>query len=66
MNPIERIWVEAERRLMPYSSKNKDKLWSIIQQEWKSISPKVTSKLVNSQPKRLQEILKSNGGPTRY
>ena len=57
MNPIEHIWDELERRLKPYSPKNKDELWSIIQEEWKGIGREVTSKLVNSIAKRLQEIL---------
>ena len=42
-----------ERRLRPYSPKNKDDLWSIIQQEWREIGREVTSKLVNSMPNRL-------------
>ncbi|CAF4939197.1 unnamed protein product, partial [Rotaria sp. Silwood1] len=64
--PIEHIWDELERRLKPYSPKNKDELWSIIQQEWKGIGREVTSKLVNSMPRRLREVLKNHGGPTRY
>ncbi|CAF3935129.1 unnamed protein product [Rotaria sp. Silwood1] len=66
INPIEHIWDELERRLKPYSPKNKDELWSIIQQEWKGIGREVTSKLVNSMPRRLREVLKNHGGPTRY
>ncbi|CAF3709059.1 unnamed protein product [Rotaria sp. Silwood1] len=66
INPIEHCWNELERRLKPYSPKNKDELWAIMQQEWKGIGQDITSKLVNSMPKRLQEVLKYHGGPTRY
>ena len=66
INPIEHIWDELERRLKPYSPKNKDDLWSIIQQEWREIGREVTSKLVKSMLNRLQEVLKNHGGPTRY
>ena len=33
MNPIEYIWDELERQMKPYSPKNKDELWSVIQKE---------------------------------
>ncbi|CAF4789727.1 unnamed protein product [Rotaria sp. Silwood2] len=66
LNPIEHVWDELERRLKPYSPKNKIELWSIIQKEWKGIGREVTSKLVNSMQKRLQEVVKNHGGPTSY
>ena len=65
-NPIEHIWDELERRMRPYSPKNKDEFWSIIQKEWQGIDQEVISKLINLMPKRLQESLKNNGRPTRY
>jgi len=59
LNPIEHVWDELERPLKPYSPKNKEELWAIMQQEWKAIGRDVTSKLVNSITNRLQEVLKS-------
>ena len=66
INPIEHIWDELKRRLRPHSPKNKDKLWSIMEQEWRGIGREETSKLANSLSKRLQEILKDSGEPMRY
>ncbi|CAF3239743.1 unnamed protein product [Rotaria socialis] len=66
LNPIEHIWDELERRLKPHSPKNKNELWNIMQKEWNGIGREVTSKLVDSMPNRLQEVMKHHGGPTRY
>ncbi|CAM4869662.1 unnamed protein product [Rotaria socialis] len=66
LNPIEHIWDELERRLKPHSPKNKNELWNIMQKEWNGIGRELTSKLADSMPNRLQEVMKHHGGPTRY
>lgn len=66
INPIEHLWDELEHRMKPYSPKNKEELWRILKHEWDGIGRDVTSKLVDSMPKRLEEVLKNKGGPTRY
>ena len=33
LNPIEHLWDEPERRMKPYSPKNKEELWTILKHE---------------------------------
>ena len=66
LNPIEHIWDELERRLKGRNPKNKKELWAMMKQEWEGIGKDVTEKLVGSMPKRVLEVIKNKGGPTKY
>jgi len=37
-----------------------------LAEEWGNISTEVTSKLVESMPRRVLAVLKAKGGPTKY
>ncbi|GFW61449.1 uncharacterized protein TNCV_346971 [Trichonephila clavipes] len=52
--------------LAPWDYSFKDMLKSVLKDEWEKISAKETTGLVNSIPKRLQEVLKRWGYPTSY
>ena len=66
LNPIEHLWDKLERRVKPYSPKNKEELWTTLKYEWDGIGQDVTSKLVDSMSDRLCEVVKNKGGPTPY
>ncbi|CAF3569100.1 unnamed protein product, partial [Rotaria sp. Silwood2] len=55
LNLIEHLWDELERRMKPYSPRNKEELWTILKHEWEGIGRDVTSKLVDSMSNRLNE-----------
>lgn len=65
LNPIEHLWNHLGRvidEMRPTSIVDlKDKLFLA----WKSIAPKVTEKLVDSMPTRVNEVIRSRGGATR-
>ena len=66
LNPIEHLWDHLGRvidEMRPTSLVDlKDKLFSA----WKSITPEVTEKLVDSMPTRVNEVIRSRGGAKRY
>ena len=66
LNPIEHLWDELERRMKGKNPRNKKELWTMMQNEWGKIGRDITANLVNSMPKRVLEVLKNKGGPTRY
>ena len=66
LNPIEHLWDHVKQRLKEDPVRNKKLLKSKIQEIWGSIDPKVTEKLVESLPRRLEAVLKAGGGPTDY
>ncbi|CAJ0921889.1 unnamed protein product, partial [Mesorhabditis belari] len=65
-NPIEHLWASVKRELRGYQFSSKDELWDKVQEIWKSISPRTLEELVASMPSRMKEIIKAQGGPTRY
>ncbi len=66
LNPIEHLWSEIERKIRNYYIKNKEDLKKAITDVWSNIEPEITRKLVESMPRRLEEVIKSKGGPTSY
>ncbi|XP_076659906.1 uncharacterized protein LOC143363470 [Halictus rubicundus] len=66
INAIEHLWGEIKRNLKKYTIKNKEDLKSNILLEWENIQPSTIQKLVQTMPKRMQEIIKLKGGPTDH
>ncbi|GFW74705.1 transposable element Tcb2 transposase [Trichonephila clavipes] len=66
LNPIEHLWDLLERGISRHIISSKDMLKSVLKNEWEKIRVEETTRLVNSMPKRLQEVLKSRGYPTSY
>ena len=68
LNPIEHLWTHVKRRIEedeePPNSVHK--LWDRIQEEWDKVEPDVCQNLIESMPRRLNAVLKANGGYTKY
>lgn len=66
INPIEHLWAKLETEIRQSPIINKEHLKQRIREEWGKISSDYTRKLVESMPKRLKDVIKAKGGPTRY
>ena len=66
LNVIEHLWDEMGRRLLEKEIRNKKDLEKELKALWDDISSDVTQKLVESMPRRLQEVIRNKGGPTSY
>ncbi|GFV32786.1 transposable element Tcb1 transposase [Trichonephila clavipes] len=66
LNPIEHLWDLLERKICQHPITSKEMLKRVIVTEWNTISSEETSKLVQSMPKRLTEVLSRKGYPTSY
>lgn len=66
LNPIEHLWEELEKRIRKVNITSKAQLQRVISEEWKKIGEEVTKKLVFSMNKRLKEVIKRKGYPTKY
>src|SRR5690349_12665854 len=66
LNPIEHLWDLLKRnvRELPPAS-NLDELWERAQDAWNSITPDGCKSLVDSVPRRLQEVCQAKGGYTK-
>ncbi|GFU17009.1 RNase H domain-containing protein [Trichonephila clavipes] len=63
---IEHQWDLLERKIHQHTISSNDMLKSVLKDEWEKISAEETTKLVNSMPKRLSEVLERRGYPTSY
>ncbi|GFT22916.1 transposable element Tcb2 transposase [Trichonephila clavipes] len=65
INVIENLWATLEIAVQKHQIRNKAHLKQVLQ-EWNKISPDTTKKLVESVPRRLEDIIKAKGHATRY
>ena len=68
LNPIEHLWEHLKCQLQHYESppKGVHELWERVEKEWNKISPEVCQNLIESIPRRIQAVIKANGGHTKY
>nr|CAH7765277.1 unnamed protein product [Callosobruchus chinensis] len=66
LNLIEHIWSILKKNVRRHSLCNKKALLTALKREWEQISPSACLKLVESMPKRIAGVIKSEGGPTEY
>ncbi|GFY35544.1 transposable element Tcb2 transposase [Trichonephila clavipes] len=66
LNSTEHLWGLLERKIRQHNISSKDMLNSVLNDEWEKIRAEEVTKLVNSMPKRLQEVLERRGYPTYY
>ncbi|GFV31681.1 spectrin beta chain [Trichonephila clavipes] len=55
-----------EIAVQKHQTRNKAHLKQVLQEEWDKISPDTTKKLVESVPRRLEDIIKAKGHATKY
>ena len=67
-NPKEHMWDKLGRRLRrrPHASTNVNELTRALQEEWNNIPRHIYRNLCNSMRHRVQAVINSNGGHTRY
>ena len=68
LNPIEHVWANIVNCWEPEREKKADDLWEHAHREWTRLrqKPHIINNLVSSVPDRLQSVLNSEGGWTRY
>jgi len=67
LNPIENLWNVIKRKVRAKNPKTVDELKQAIVQVWvRDITPDYCRKLVHSMPKRISEVKKNHGFPTKY
>ena len=61
LNPIEHAWFYLKRKLAEYeeSPKGIEELWRRTQEEWNKIPAEVCQGLIESMPRRVEAVLKS-------
>ena len=66
LNPIEHAWDQLGTSLAGRVFHSQGELWEYIQEAWKKLSRVSVANLVASMPRRIEAVIKSRGGCTRY
>ncbi|KAF8837513.1 hypothetical protein BDN67DRAFT_1027693, partial [Paxillus ammoniavirescens] len=68
LNPIEHLWFTLKRRLAehPEPPKGIAELWERVEREWERIEAATCQGLIQSMPRRVQDVLKAKGVYTSY
>lgn len=68
LNPIENLWSCLKRKMASYDAPAESihQLWLRVEEEWENIPSELCKTLINSMPSRVQAVLKSKGGYTKY
>ena len=68
LNPIEHLWFLLKKRLAEYPEPPKGitEPWEHIQAEWEKIEVVKCQELIESMPRRVQEVIKAKEGYTSY
>ena len=68
LNPIEHVWYQLKRRLNAYETRptTKEELAERISNEWNKFIKDDCLKYIDSMPERIEAVIKSKGGPTKY
>jgi len=66
LNPMEHIWNTLKCEVAKKRARNKDDLKRHLGDAWHALDREYLDKLVSSIPRRLAEVIKNKGGPTKY
>lgn len=66
MNVIENLWALLDNNIRKHQISSKEQLKKALVEEWNKIPPETTQKLVDSMPKRLNDVIKAKGYHTKY
>lgn len=66
LNPIEHVWELLKRKIQHTGPKSRNIFKETLQKAWSEITTSETENLVLSMPRRLQAVIDSQGGPTKY
>lgn len=66
LNPIENIWGILKRAVKKHRPANVALLIDVVKSEWAKITPELCTRLIDSIPRRIEQVIKSKGGFTKY
>ena len=68
LSPIEHLWVHIKGRLKEYPTPPRGvwDIWEEAEEVWNNIGLEVCWNLIESVPRRLEAVIKTKGGYTKY
>ena len=66
LNPIEHLWYQVKAKLKGCRFNSKGELWTAVEKAWGEIKIENLISLVDSMPNRINSVIISFGGHTKY
>lgn len=66
LNPIENLWSQLQQQVDRRVVHGLDGLWDAALEEWNNLDNQVLTNLVDSMPRRVQQLIAANGGAIPY
>jgi len=66
LNIIENMWAELKKRLNKHHPIPKEDLWEVIKKEWYAIPNDYVTRLYESLPRRIHNVIKNKGLHSKY
>src|SRR3954464_8560332 len=68
LNPTEHLWTHLKKKLAEYENPPSGilELWERAEMEWNEMGKEVCQNLIESMPRRVEAVIKANGGYTKY
>lgn len=68
LNLIEHLWNDVDRWLRASNNiiRERDALWKYVSQVWNETALETCTKLIETMPERIQDIINAKGGYTRW
>ena len=66
LNPIENLWAILDLRLRDRKPQSEEQLFLELKKGWEALPSDLLTRLVDSLPRRLQEVIDNKGYPTSY
>ncbi len=63
---IDNLWSIVKRIMRNKRPKNAEELKATVKETWASTPPQQCHKLITSMPRRIEEVIKAKGAPTKY
>jgi transposase len=66
LNPIENLWHMMDYKMRARKPQNEQQLYECCLESWQSLDSEYLHSLVESMPRRIEAVIASNGGATKY
>ena len=66
LNPIENLWAILDAQLRDRKPQNEEQLYQTLKEGWENLEVSKLTRLVDSMPNRLREVLENDGYPISY
>ncbi len=66
LNPIENLWSILDRSLQDRKPSNEAELFQVLREGWNALPVDMLTRLVDTMPERLEEVIEKKGAMTHY